>query len=299
MSKLNENQKNVNQMPDDNDNVKTKDNDNHYLESLEEELFRETFFKDEMDFSPEKIDHLLELMDMEDPMDEQEIEEARLNFEKKYKADHKDRIRRDKIKKYCNRMAGVAAVLMLVFMAADMTTKAVMDESLFHMVSRWTNHIEVIPGKVADEETSSVIEGGTQYFDTVEEFSKYFGDDFLICSWLPEDMILDEIQVSNADENQVILWEYINSNDGERKIEVWMYRNATKDTAGVVGSLIEEDGFEVKDIAGNKVTYYRNNDSLLAGFDYVDWWYLVRVSPYDENMLSSILRGMVYYEEME
>lgn len=296
MSKLDENQKeeiqkNENQKPD-------SDNENSYLKSLEEELLRETFLKSEQDFSPEKIDHLLKLMEMEDPMDDQEIEEARLAFEKQYKADHKDRIRRDKIKKYCNRMAGVAAVLMLVFMAADMTTKAVMDESLFHMVSRWTNQLEVIPGKM-EKESFSALEEKTQYFSSIEEFVDYFGDDFLVCSWLPEDMVLKEIQVSNADENRFILWEYSNSTIKDCKIEVWMYQNAIKATAGVAGTLIDEDGFEVKEIVGNKVTYYYNNDSLLAGFDYSGWWYLVNILPYDENMLSSILKGMVQYEEME
>lgn len=296
MSKLDENQKeeiqkNENQKPD-------SDNENSYLKSLEEELLRETFLKSEQDFSPEKIDHLLKLMEMEDPMDDQEIEEARLAFEKQYKADHKDRIRRDKIKKYCNRMAGVAAVLMLVFMAADMTTKAVMDESLFHMVSRWTNQLEVIPGKV-EKESLDVLEEEARYFNTIEEFADYFGDDFLVCSWLPEDALLNEIQVNNSDENQVILWEYSNSKIKDWKIEVWMHQGVDNATAGVVGTLIEEDRFEVKEINGNKVTYFYDNDSLLAGFNYTDWWYLIHISPYDENTLTCVLKGMTQYEKIK
>lgn len=267
---------------------------------LKDELFYETFYKDNEDFSPDRIDYLLKLLDMEDPIDTQEIEEARLQFEKNFKALSKKRRRKRKMKGFFNKMAGIAAVVMFTFIIADITTNAVMDESLFHMFSRWKNQVTVRPAQEdVVEEISSFAEDETRYSYSLEEFVNYFGKDFLICSWLPEGSMLSEIYVNNIGENQVIAWEYTNSNIKDYKIEVWMHRSTVNATASVAGTFIGDEEFEVKEIIGNKVTYYSNNDSLLAGFDYAGWWYLVNVSPYDEDILTSVLKGLVRYEAFE
>lgn len=277
-----------------------QENEKQLLKNLEEELYSETFLKDEPEFSPEKIEHIVGLLELDNPTDEQEMEESLKQFEKRFQEMYSKEIRRDKFKKYCNKLAGIAAVLMLVFMAADITTNAVMDESLFHMVCRWKNQIEIIPGKEdTTEESLAFAEGEVKTFSSAEEFDKYFEDDFLVCTWLPEDIQLSQIYVNNMNEFPEIVWKYNDTNSSERKIEVWFYRDATSDTAGLAGTLVEENVVKEKKINGRKVTYYSNNDSLLAGFEYDNWWYIVSIAPFDENILTSIVEGMREYEAME
>lgn len=273
-----------------------QENEKQLLKNLEEELYSETFLKDEPEFSPEKIEHIVGLLELDNPTDEQEMEESLKQFEKRFQEMYSKEIRKDKFKKYCNKLAGIAAVLMLVFMAADITTNAVMDESLFHMVCRWKNQIEIIPGK--EEETSDVAEEKTYYFHTIEEFSKYFNDDFLVCSWLPENVSLNQIFVNNANTSPEILWDYGNDDLFDWKIQVWIYKEANDDTVGVVGEL-DADLMSEEYIDGKRVTYYRNNGGLLAGFEYKNWWYLIDISVMDEDILTSLVEGMVEYEDIK
>lgn len=57
------------------------DQENSSIQTLMEELLAETFFKSVSNFSPEKIQHLVELLEIEDPTNEQEVIEAQKRLE--------------------------------------------------------------------------------------------------------------------------------------------------------------------------------------------------------------------------
>lgn len=57
------------------------DQKNPSRQTLMEELLAETFFKSVSNFSPEKIQHLVELLEIEDPINEQEIAAAQKRLE--------------------------------------------------------------------------------------------------------------------------------------------------------------------------------------------------------------------------
>lgn len=57
------------------------DQENSSIQTLMEELLAETFFKSVSNFSPEKIQHLVELLEIEDPTNEQEIIKAQKRLE--------------------------------------------------------------------------------------------------------------------------------------------------------------------------------------------------------------------------
>lgn len=268
-------------------------------ESAKKELYAQTFLNDDSEFSVEKVRHLVGLLEVDEPTNKHEMEEAKKKFDQMFKETHKKEVRHSALKKYSNLAAGIAAALMITFMAADITTKAVMDESLFHMVGRWTNHIEVIPGKSSiEDELASTVEGKTQSFSSITEFAEYFDSDFLICSWLPDEMELKQIQVNNMDGFSEYLWEYVSKDLDDEKIQLWMYPGIANDTAGVTGQL-EVDAFKESYVNDKKVTYYKNNDGLLAGFEYGDCWYLIDFSLNDEKGLLSVIEGMVEYETYE
>ena len=270
-----------------------------FQQEIQKELFAQTFQKSETEFSSEKIEHLVGLLEIDNPTDDREVVEAQKAFEEKFRQTHRKAIRNNRLKTYCRKTAGAAAVLMLVVMMADVTTKAVMDEGLFHMVSRWTNQLEIIPS-VSEESTevSDFTEGETKYFDSVDEFAEYFGDDFLVCSWLPDGVELNKIADINVNEFSEIFFEYSADNQQEWKMQVWMYQESMQDTAGAIGTL-EETKNQEQYINGLKITYYEKEDGILAGFQYSDWWYLIDLQTSVEEDVLSILKGLNVYETKE
>ena len=268
-------------------------------ENIKKELFVESFLTDDSEFSTEKIDHLIGLLEIDEPTDKREIEKHKKEFEQMFKKTHKKEFARNALLKWGNRAAAIAAVLMLTFMAADLTTNAVMDESLFHMIARCTDRIEVIPGVWdIEDELADFSEKNPQYFDSIDEFAEYFGNDFLFCSWLPDGVKLEEIFVNDVNEKSELSWKYINNHSKEWKMQIWMQKGINVDTASVVGDLKETISQE-KYINGIKVIYYKKDEGLLAGFEYQKYWYLIDISSADEEILMSVIEGMETYEVYE
>lgn len=268
-----------------------------FQQEIQKELFAQTFQKNETEFSSEKIEHLVGLLEIENPTDDREVMEAQKAFEEKFRQTHRKAIRNNRLRTYCRKVAGAAAVLMLVVMTADFTTKAVMDEGLFHMVSRWTNQLEIIPS-VSEESTevSDFTEGETKYFDSVDEFAEYFGDDFLVCSWLPENVKLSKILDISGGKCTDILFEYSDKEVCDWKLQIWMYKGGNGETAGFTSGL-EQSVYIKKIIDGREIIYYKKNEGVLVGVEYQDWWYLIDMSQPDENILMTIVKGMVEYEK--
>lgn len=268
-----------------------------FQQEIQKELFAQTFQKSETEFSSEKIEHLVGLLEIDNPTDDREVVEAQKAFEEKFRQTHRKAIRNNRLKTYCRKTAGAAAVLMLVVMMADVTTKAVMDEGLFHMVSRWTNQLAIRPS--VDSESREVldfVEGETKYFDSIDEFAEYFGDDFLVCSWLPDGVELNEIVDTSVNEFSEIFFEYNIENQQEWKLQVWMYENIGSDTAGVTGNF--KFDVDKEDYIGNmKVTYYQEDNGLLIGFECNNYWYLIDMSSNDKQILERIVEGMIMYEK--
>ncbi|MDO5409731.1 MAG: DUF4367 domain-containing protein [Lachnospiraceae bacterium] len=239
---------------------------------------------------------LVQLLDLEKPANDQEIEDSKKKFESNFQQANQTTIRRNRLLRHGNRLAGICMALLLIFLAADVTTKAVMNESLFHMVSRWKGQVEIIPGeKSIEEESSDFGESETQYFKSIKEFSRNFQNDFLVCSWLPENVSLNKIAIRKGDKFSEIVWEYNNTNLKDWKMQIWMCRNTEKDTAGFSSNL-ENDIFSEETINGMKVTYYVRDEGALAGFEYQDFWYLVDIKE-DKEILKHIIESMVEYEK--
>lgn len=269
------------------DNKHEKD----FIESVKNELYVETFLKDEPDFSEEKIDTLVRLLELDNPTDEQKIEEEMNQFLKQFKKDHRKEIWQRRVLESVKK---VAVILILVF-AADLTTQAVANESLFSMVSKWTNQIVIRPGRdLAAEELASVDEREIKKFSTVEEFAEYFKDDFLVCSWLPEGVELREISIFSTEGSPTIAWDFGNKVDTEWKIRIHLYQKLNSDTAGFTVGL-ENDISREEMINNVRVTYYESQEGYLAGFIYKNWWYLIDAQT-SKNDLKAIIEGMVEYE---
>lgn len=268
-----------------------------FQQEIQKELFAQTFQKNETEFSSEKIEHLVGLLEIENPTDDREVMEAQKAFEEKFRQTHRKAIRNNRLRTYCRKVAGAAAVLMLVVMTADFTTKAVMDEGLFHMVSRWTNQLAIRPSVDGEsQEVLDFVEGETKYFNSIDEFAEYFGDDFLVCSWLPDGVELNKILVSDVDGCSEIFWEYANRKIYDWKMQIWMYKEINDDTAGVIGSLKAKPDKE-KYIGDIKVIHYEKTEGLLIGFEYNDWWYLIDTTLNDSRLLEKIIKGATTYEK--
>ena len=269
------------------DNKHEKD----FIESVKNELYIETFLTDEPDFSEEKIDTLVRLLELDNPTDEQKIEEEMNRFLKQFKKDHRKEIWRRRVLESVKK----AAVILILVFAADLTTQAVANESLFSMVSKWTNQIVIRPGRdLAAEELASVDEREIKKFSTVEEFADYFKDDFLVCSWLPEGVELETISVSGGNGSSSIMWNFIDEIEDKSKLKILISKEVGNDIAGFTAT-IDADSVQNKVIHGMDVTYYPHDDGYLAGFMYSGWWYLIEVGN-DEKILDTVIEGMVKYE---
>lgn len=270
--------------------------DKEFIESVKEELYIQTFKTDEPDFSVEKVDTLVRFLELEDPTDEQEIEEEMNQFLTQFKKDHRKEIWRGKIKRYAKEAARNAAVILLLIFAANLTLQVVANENLFRMVGRWANYIEIIPGKSKiEEELASIDEYEVKEFTTMEEFANYFADDFLFCSWLPEGVELEKIRVLGENDSPAIIWRFHNQEDGETEILVRIYHEVGKDTAGFTAAL-DDDSVQKEAVHDKDVTYYVHDNGYLAGFMYNDCWYVVEAYN-DEDTLKNVIRGMVRYED--
>lgn len=270
-----------------------------FQQEIQKELFAQTFQKNETEFSSEKIEHLVGLLEIENPTDDREVMEAQKAFEEKFRQTHRKAIRNNRLRTYCRKVAGAAAVLMLVVMTADFTTKAVMDEGLFHMVSRWTNQLAIRPSVDSEsQEVLDFVEGETKYFNSIDEFAEYFGDDFLVCSWLPDGVELNKIVMDNREFFSEMFWEYSSDDEYNLRMQVWMYQGEYEDTAGI-GSKFTKQVSNEEIINGIKVTYYEKDDGILVGFEYANWWYLIDLQTSDETDLKLILKGLETYEKME
>lgn len=268
-----------------------------FQQEIQKELFAQTFQKNETEFSSEKIEHLVGLLEIENPTDDREVMEAQKAFEEKFRQTHRKAIRNNRLRTYCRKVAGAAAVLMLVVMTADFTTKAVMDEGLFHMVSRWTNQLAIRPSVDSEsQEVLDFVEGETKYFDSIDEFAEYFGDDFLVCSWLPDGVELNKIYVTGVEGFFEVVWEYKNKNLNDYKIEIWMYQRTIGETAGVGGEFATNINHE--EYVGNlKIVYYEKKDGTLVGFEYDNWWYLIDSQTVNDDDLKMLLEGVTTYEK--
>lgn len=279
-----------------------KGRDDHFQQNIEDKLYQETFNKDVSQFSPDKIEHLVSLLDLEDPINQEELDTAKQKLKEQFHAQSL-RSSRKRPKWYhflllntYGRVALSCVLLLLFLMTADVTTNAVTDSHLFHMISRWKGQLAVRPGKPETEETASFKEGGPLYFHSLEEFAKFYKEDFLYCSWLPEGMSLNEIAVKPETKFYEIMWIYSDSESEKSNVQIGMYKYVEDtDTAGIVGDLGESE-VDREDINGLKVTYYENDRGYFASFSYSDKWYLVNVRTSIKE-LKRMVKGMKEYEE--
>lgn len=278
-----------------------KGRDDRFQQNIEDKLYQETFNKDVSQFSPDKIEHLVSLLDLEDPINQEELNTAKQKLKEQFHAQNL-RSSRKRPKWYhflllntYGRIALSCVLLLLFLMTADVTTNAVTDSHLFHMISRWKGQLAVRPGKPETEETVSFKEGGPLYFHSLEEFAKFYKEDFLYCSWLPEGIELDRIVVKQAYGFSEVFYLYSNSESDQFRIQIWAYQYAEKeDTSGIVGNLGEK--LSEEEVGSRfKVVYYKNEKGYFASIIYKDKWYLINVRTNIEE-LKRIVQGMVGYE---
>ena len=274
---------------------KQNQKDEEFLRSVREQLYIETFEKDVPDYSHEKVETLVKMLELEEGSDEQELEEAQKAFEERFRKNTEENNRKNKKKNhtYRKRILRTAAAMLVIVMLADITSEAVMDESVFHMLTRWTNQITIRPGEGSAEELEDFKENETRIFTSVEEFAEEFGDDFLVCGWLPEGVELKDILCSEVENVYSYAWEYSNL---EKNVcfNVRMYKKNEKDMAGLTGTKIEA-GEPIEFENGINATICINHDVYLVAFEFDGWWYLVSVES-NENIVKSLIGGMVEYE---
>lgn len=268
-----------------------------FQKEIQKELFAQTFQEREAEFSADKIDHLVGLLEMENPTDMQEVLEAQNRFEKTFRQMHRKEIQKNHMELYCRKGLKAAAVFLLILLTADVTTKAVMDEKLFHIMSRQVNQLEIRPSEEdAESESNDFMEGELKKFTSMDEFAEYFGKDFLVCTWLPESAELKRITVNSEDRFANIIFEYRCQELPDWELRIWMYQNITRDNAGVAG-IFEFDTAEDDYVGNMKVTYYQESEGLLVGFESNGYWYLIDASSNEKQVLADIVEGMRRYEK--
>ena len=258
-----------------------------FLDSVKEQLCVETFQADVPEYSYEKVEALVKIIDVKEGVDEDEVDESRRKFMENFAVEEKNR------HSHYRRFARGAAAMLVILLAADITSQAVRDQNLFHMIESWTNQLIVMPGETQPVELMDFQENETVIFENVEEFAEYFGEEFFVCGWLPEGVELKEIILSKTEDSCNYMWEY-NAKQEEDKISIRMYEKKDNDIAGVVGTQIDCQ----KTVSFNniiKATVYTNNDMCLGGFEYNGWWYIIN-SFGDEKVIESIIGGMKLYE---
>lgn len=270
--------------------------ENEFLKSVREQLYIETFEKDVPDYSHEKVETLVKMIELEEGSDEEELESARQAFEQRFRTLTAEK-KKKKRHTAGRRFARAVAALLAIVLVADITSYAFMDENVFHVITRWTNQLTIRPGESSDVEMelSDFQEADTKIYTSVEEFAEEFGDDFLVCTWLPEGVELREILSSNLDDICGYMWEYENKNN-DSIVNIRIYKKTGKDLAGLTGTQIENRE-EVKFTNGIKASLYYVNDSSewLAAFEYKGWWYLVHCDA-GKAMIESLIGGMRKYE---
>lgn len=251
-------------------------------EYLKNELYIETFQKREDEFSSDRVEGLVRLLEANEPTDSEEIEMAYKAFEVALK---KRMARKPayRIRKF----AQAAAVLCLVLIGANITTEAMFDESFLHMIQSWGNKYEIIPGN----NNVDYNEAKKYIFADIEEFAEFFGDDFLVCSWLPEGYTLTEILCIDVEEGNNYYWSYFNQKEPE--IRVHIYNVKDNSVVSVSGSEFE-DGKKYTLKNRIIVSICKNNDEFVGCFSYENYWYEVYAK--NAETLLSIVEGMIEYE---
>lgn len=249
---------------------------------LMDQLAKETFKKDVDEFSYKRVEALVQLMEVNEPTDSKGAEEAQKKFEKKFQ-----QMTAKKCRINVQKFARIAAVICILVLGANLTTEALMDDNVFHMIQRWGNRYEIIPS----DNQVEYQESDTKVFTDIEEFESYFGDDFLVCSWLPDGYELDEITYVDSGDLHNYIWNY---SDKINNIVIQMFSK----TDNSVVSLIKSDFInEEKVDLTNEITgiICETSDEYLVCFEYNDWWYLI----YSTNKETSIkiAEGMLQHEK--
>ena len=257
-----------------------------FLDSVKEQLCVETFQADVPEYSYEKVEALVKIIDVEEGVDEDEVDESRRKFMENVAVEEKNR------HSHYRRFARSAAAMLVILLAADITSQAVRDQNLFHMIESWTNQLIVMPGETQPVELTDFQENETVIFENVEEFAEYFGEEFFVCGWLPEGVELKEIILSKSDELCNYIWGY-GSRKNRHVVSVRLYEKVSNDIAGVVGTQIG-NGDVVNFDNGIEATIYENCGEYLAGFEHNGWWYVLK-SNYENDMMS-LLGGMILHE---
>lgn len=251
-------------------------------EYLKNELYIETFQKKEDEFSSDRVEGLVRLLEANEPTDPEEIEMAYKAFEVALK---KRMARKPayRIRKF----AQAAAVLCLVLIGANITTEAMFSESFLNMFQSWGNKYEIIPG----DNDIDCSEAENYIFADIEEFADFFADDFLVCSWLPEGYTLAEILCVDMEEGNNYYWSYFNQNQSEIRIHIY---NVKDNSVASVSSPEFEKGKKRTLNNGIIVTICENDDEFVGCFSYGNYWYEVYAK--DAKTLSLILERMIKYE---
>lgn len=266
--------------------------ENEFLKSVREQLYIETFEKDVPDYSHEKVETLVKMIELEEGSDEEELESARQAFEQRFRTLTAEK-KKKKRHTAGRRFARAVAALLAIVLVADITSYAFMDESLFHVLNLWTNQMAILPGDSTEVELEDFQENETRIFTTVEEFAEEFGDDFLVCTWLPEGVEFKEIFAAEVDKQTGYIWEYGNRTENNI-INIRMYEKIDDDIAGLTGTEID-DGEPVEFDNGISAMVCENVDQFNVTFEYDSWWYLIQIVG-NQELMESIIGGMETYE---
>ena len=275
---------------------KQNQKDEEFLRSVREQLYIETFEKDVPDYSHEKVETLVKMLELEEGSDEQELEEAQKAFEERFRKNTEEKNRKNKKQNptYRTRILRTAAAMLVIVMLADITSEAVMDKSIFHMISWWENQMSIVPGESSEPEMKDFQESETRVFTTVEEFAEEFGDDFLVCTWLPEGVELRDILSTRIGNAYNYIWEYY-SGECDNVISVRMYKKTEKDIAGLTGTQIKDsETVKLDNGIDAEICALKDNECLVA-FEYNGWWYTIYVGK-NEKVTRLMLGGMEKYE---
>ncbi|MGN0292607.1 MAG: hypothetical protein ACI4D3_01245 [Lachnospiraceae bacterium] len=238
----------------------------------------------------------MKMIELEEGSDEEELESARKAFEQRFRTLTAEK---KKMKRHTagRRFARAVAAMLAIVLVADITTYAFMDESLFHVLNLWTNQMAILPGESTEAELEDFRENETRIFTTVEEFAEEFGDDFLVCTWLPEGVEFKKILSTDVENTASYMWKYGNKLSDD-VISIAMYKKTENDLAGLTGTKIEErKSVQITDELEAKV-FVMEDDEYLVAFEYNGWWYLVYVGDSEEKIMKSILGGMQAYEKI-
>lgn len=253
-------------------------------EYLYHELYTETFKQPE-DFSPEKIEKIVQTLDLADPKEELsqlDSEQYLTDFYKQNNLKQKPTKRYKKLHKIALSMAAAFAVLL----CSDLFVKATFNQTILEVIGNLTNggQIHIIP----QEDTPVAIESDPFTYNSWYDFESATNRNVLTPTYIPKD-IKDVSPITSLDgTSNALTQEYVSEDERFFSLSLIIIPSASNAMSpGIDANWTELDTIYILD---NTIPayLYQNENFCVAYFAYQDILYSLTTT-FDYDTFEKIL----------